>query len=806
VAQRFDLLPKVRAVVELMATARSRGDFIEGILDELVDAGFERARYYEAAKDIVRNEEVLVLTTTAPRNATGPRLGFRVDYSSSTIAREEAGLAPVVAQATGALGDDAAWVAELDLVDRTWVEVPVTAGGTVVGVIAADWHGDCSDLDTSACEVLRAIGAHVGAHLGLKPITVLDRYRRDTAPHDSPEQLVRESADRLAELLDVAVAAVFEFSWPHQSLKKIHQRLSPALEENAELLGELPEHYGVREYLTGRAWDESQWRHLVSFESLEDAGAPLIAPESREWHTRLLGETKSVMYAVVGALDRRYLLRFINRANRPELPFLVEAALLDALIPDLRFEVDGAIATQRSRSLEEMAVLTAGISDPRELVRKVADALEAECVDHFAVVCHQSEAAQFGFTFLSGPRFADAALEQSAEWENDPLYASAVHGQRSVLRLSEHRHGPPNTLGAVLHSRGFKSVLTLPLSTGQTRGVFFVPMDATVSRSSAKALKLPPNCTFGTVSLLHAYSHLIGNAVETLHSQEKSDGARRALGFLGHELRVPLAGMGSAAEQAMNVAKRSIEAIDSEEHDSLLKDIREKERLFHQRQRVVDAALNLSNLVAKESEAGLQLHFAPASLSKVVDRAVQDVQYELRLDNERRQYDFDIAPSCRRLGSVTCDRDYLGHVLKNLIRNAVNYSLPRYRGEAMAIDLIGEPQEGWIAIKVRNWGLGIPENKRDLIFEPWVRGEVRDRKKAIRGMGLGLFLARRIMAAHEGNILVFSRFVLDDRTRAADLEGFETIFEVRVPRNLPTGTFTHRFVSDGQHTLVRSAE
>ena len=109
----------------------------------------------------------------------------------------------------------------------------------------------------------------------------------------------------------------------------------------------------------------------------------------------------------------------------------------------------------------------------------------------------------------------------------------------------------------------------------------------------------------------------------------------------------------------------------------------------------------------------------------------------------------------------------------------------------MTVDLIGEPQSRWVGVKVRNWGLGVPEDRKDLIFQPWVRGGIEDYKKAIRGMGLGLYLAQRIVSAHNGSIFFTSEPTLDDTRRIKDLEGFETVFEVRIPRDLNPGTYTH---------------
>jgi signal transduction histidine kinase len=226
--------------------------------------------------------------------------------------------------------------------------------------------------------------------------------------------------------------------------------------------------------------------------------------------------------------------------------------------------------------------------------------------------------------------------------------------------------------------------------------------------------------------------------------------------------------------------------------------LNEHEQDFHDRQHDVSLALSLSPLVAQESDGSLQLHFATATPRTIVTKAIEDVKTELRLDRTPRKYEFFVAASVDRLEPLACDGAYVRHALKNIIRNAVNYSLPREAGNPMIIDVFGERQAGWTAVKVRNWGLGIPEDKRELIFEPWVRGDIADRYKAIRGMGLGLYLARRIISAHDGSVLFDSKPTLNDPARLEALEGFETIFEIRIPLGLEKGTYTHRWSSTGR--------
>jgi signal transduction histidine kinase len=806
--KKFKVREELPRIAALTTKELKREQIIEATLEILIDMGFDRARYYDAAYDFAKGKHVVVLTTQIPEEQETSLLGELFDYETSQLEMTGEAPMPAVGEPAKSPDQDPHWVAQLGLCEKVWVEIPVLAANSRLGVLAGDWSGELTDLGQDDLEALAMAGTQLGSHLGLKPIATLKRYRdREEGPGEhSLEAMVVDSARHLAGILNVAATAVFSFSWPHQTLTKIDEYIASPYAAKLSRLGHLEERYAVGEYLTGSAWDGDQVRHVVSFDSLDEQERDLVAPESRSWHADLLGKVQSVMYTFVGGLDRRYLIRFINRAERPELPFLSELSILDAVVPDLRSDVDTAIAIQRSRSFEDLARLTAQVANPKELISPVAEALRTEAVDNFAVVCHQEESAQYGFSAFGGRNLTSEPLSREAEWQDDQLYAQAVETQQHrTWRLAEYRGG----LADRFAEAGFKSVLTLPLSAGQTRGVFFVPMRTVVR---GKSRTLPKDCTFGTVSLLHAYSRLIANSVETSHSHAKANGARRALGSMGHELRTPLSALQSETELSINTAKRAIRsiALEPKHRVILMGQIARSEEKASERWREVDAALRLSPIVAKESANKLQVHFERTRVSKVVERAIEEILRALReqKEDDGRRYGFTIAESCERLGSVVCDRIYLRHVVRNLLQNAVNYSNPRHgrrggqRPEPMMIEVFGERQQNWAAIKVRNWGYGIPEEKRDVIFEPWVRGDISDSKKAIRGMGLGLFLARRILSAHGGRIVFYSEPTLNDPARLKRNEGYETTFEVRIPNNLEEGTFMHEWVDYRSQPLV----
>jgi signal transduction histidine kinase len=93
------------------------------------------------------------------------------------------------------------------------------------------------------------------------------------------------------------------------------------------------------------------------------------------------------------------------------------------------------------------------------------------------------------------------------------------------------------------------------------------------------------------------------------------------------------------------------------------------------------------------------------------------------------------------------DADRLAQVVSNLVGNAIQH------GGGTPVTLIGEEHGDRATLSVHNGGPPIPAETLPLVFEPLARGRV---EAASGSIGLGLFIARAIVAAHGGDIRVAS--------------------------------------------------
>jgi PAS domain S-box-containing protein len=95
---------------------------------------------------------------------------------------------------------------------------------------------------------------------------------------------------------------------------------------------------------------------------------------------------------------------------------------------------------------------------------------------------------------------------------------------------------------------------------------------------------------------------------------------------------------------------------------------------------------------------------------------------------------------------VTADKERIGQVLTNLISNGIKYSP---KGGNIIITISGT--EKCIQVSVKDNGIGIPGELKDRIFERFYRVHTEE-ISTYPGMGLGLYIAARIIQRHGGKI------------------------------------------------------
>lgn len=93
---------------------------------------------------------------------------------------------------------------------------------------------------------------------------------------------------------------------------------------------------------------------------------------------------------------------------------------------------------------------------------------------------------------------------------------------------------------------------------------------------------------------------------------------------------------------------------------------------------------------------------------------------------------------------IKADRNELRRVLLNLCGNALNHTK-----NGGAIEITASNKEGDLILSVKDNGIGIPKNDITKLFKRFSQGTSQKRSA---GTGLGLYLSRQIVEAHQGKI------------------------------------------------------
>jgi signal transduction histidine kinase len=214
---------------------------------------------------------------------------------------------------------------------------------------------------------------------------------------------------------------------------------------------------------------------------------------------------------------------------------------------------------------------------------------------------------------------------------------------------------------------------------------------------------------------------------------EVADLRSQFVSSVSHELKTPLAAIRMFAETLR--LRPDARGYSRDEYLDTI--INESERLS----RLVDNVLDFSKI-----EQGRKLYrLQPTSPAAVVDAVVRVAQYPLEQAGFLlRVHAGDPLPE------ISADADALQQAMLNLVMNAVKYSCDR---KEIDIDVRCEDQA--VVLAVRDYGIGIPVEYRQRIFERFFRVPSPD-NLSVPGAGLGLTLVAHIAKAHGGEVQVES--------------------------------------------------
>lgn len=234
-----------------------------------------------------------------------------------------------------------------------------------------------------------------------------------------------------------------------------------------------------------------------------------------------------------------------------------------------------------------------------------------------------------------------------------------------------------------------------------------------------------------TLIIVIAYSSALSQLIKQRQiSQIKTD----FINNMTHEFKTPIA----TINLALDAIKNPKIINDTEKVNRYLQMIRDENKRMNAQ---VENVLQISKLDKNE----LDLKKERLQLHDVVEDAINHVELIVEDREGYIKTHFGAIKS-----SVLANEDHLTNVVVNLLDNAVKYS-----GEAPKIDIYTENVRNYIVMKVRDQGAGMTRSVQKKIFEKFYREHTGDIHN-VKGHGLGLAYAKRILDDHHGTITVES--------------------------------------------------
>jgi signal transduction histidine kinase len=219
-------------------------------------------------------------------------------------------------------------------------------------------------------------------------------------------------------------------------------------------------------------------------------------------------------------------------------------------------------------------------------------------------------------------------------------------------------------------------------------------------------------------SLIQAFNKLMEQVEE---SQRRKD---EFIGIASHELKTPLTSI-----------KGYLDLLNTMEDNATNKLCVQKAlESAHKLEKLIKDLLDVSRIQSGQ----LQLNVQEFNIGDLIDETVASFQMVSLTHTINKEN------GCKEQ-MIFADRQRIEQVLINLLSNAIKYSPGKNQ-----VNMHCEKEGDLLIIRVRDYGIGIPEDELQKIFERFYR--TKDSSVHISGFGLGLYICKDILRRHNGNI------------------------------------------------------
>lgn len=242
----------------------------------------------------------------------------------------------------------------------------------------------------------------------------------------------------------------------------------------------------------------------------------------------------------------------------------------------------------------------------------------------------------------------------------------------------------------------------------------------------------------GTVQLAAAYRAkdelLVGERRARAEAEAANNAKTDFLALMSHEFRTPLQAIFGYTE-----------LLEREIHGPLTDAQRGDLHRIQQSQQhllgLITAILDFSRI---ESGQGVEVRVQPTPVNEILHGMEGLIGSQL----VAKQLRYEFRPGDARI-AAQADAAKVQQILLNLLANAIKFTS---RGGAIRLECAADFEH--VAIRVVDSGIGIPADKLEAVFEPFV--QIREKNALSNGTGLGLAISRRLAIAMGGSLTATS--------------------------------------------------